>query len=119
MEIRTRQKQIKLRKASKLPDKVFDASNINKGLKWQIKQLSNLTWIVEEQNIILLGKCGTGKTSLAVQVGETAINNGHKTYYASIDAFVSIVDQKDINPKAGAIFSYMRECDLIIIYDVL
>lgn len=32
LEIRARQKQIKLRKASKLPNKVFDASNLNKGL---------------------------------------------------------------------------------------
>ena len=33
LEIRARQKQIKLRRASKLPNKVFDASNLNKGLE--------------------------------------------------------------------------------------
>jgi DNA replication protein DnaC len=118
LEIRVRQKQIKLRRAGKLPNKVFELSNLNKGLEWQIKQLSHLTWLNEEQNIILLGKCGTGKTSLVVHLGETAIDNGHKTYYASIDTFVSIVENKDINPKAGAAFFYMRECDLIIIDDV-
>ena len=68
LEIRARQKQIKLRRASKLPNKVFDASNLNKGLEWQIKQLSHLTWLNEEQNLILLGKCGTGKTGLAAQL---------------------------------------------------
>ncbi|WP_394522708.1 ATP-binding protein [Lacrimispora sp. JR3] len=118
LEIRARQKQIKLRRASKLLNKVFELSNLNKGLEWQIKQLSHLTWLNEEQNLILLGKCGTGKTSLAVHLGETAIDNGHKTYYASIDVFISIVENKDINPKAGVTFSYMRECDLIIIDDV-
>jgi DNA replication protein DnaC len=118
LEIRARQKQIKLRRASKLPNKVFDASNLNKGLEWQIKQLSHLTWLNEDQNVILLGKCGTGKTSLAVHLAETAIDKGHKTYYAPIDTFVSIVENKDINPKAGAAFSYMRECNLIIIDDV-
>lgn len=118
LEIRARQKQIKLRRASKLPNKVFELSNLNKGLEWQIKQLSHLTWLNEEQNIILLGKCGTGKTSLAVHLGETAIDKGHKTYYASTDTFVSIVENKDINPKVGAAFSYMRECNLIIIDDV-
>ena len=46
------------------------------------------------------------------------IDNGHKTYYASIDTFISIVENKDINPKARATFSYMRECNLIIIDDV-
>jgi hypothetical protein len=34
LEIRARQKQIKLRRASKLPNKVFDASNLNKGLEY-------------------------------------------------------------------------------------
>ena len=93
-------------------------NGVHFSLEWQIKQLSHMTWLNEEQNIILLGKCGTGKTSLAVHFGETVIDNGHKTYYASIDTFISIVENKDINPKAGAAFSYMRECDLIIIDDV-
>ena len=47
-------------------------------MEWQIKQLSHLMWLNEEQNVILLGKCGTGKTSLAVHLGETVIDNGHK-----------------------------------------
>jgi hypothetical protein len=34
LEIRARQKHTKLRKASKIPNKAFDASNSNKGLKW-------------------------------------------------------------------------------------
>jgi len=38
LKIRVRQKQIKLRRASKLPNKVFDVSNLNKGLEWQIKK---------------------------------------------------------------------------------
>lgn len=118
LEIRAQQKHIKLRKASKLPNKVFDTSKLNKGLKWQIKQLSHLTWLNEEQNIILLGKCRTGKTSLVAQIGETAINNGHKTYYASFDTFIAVAEQKDIHPKARATFSYMRECELIVIDDV-
>ena len=119
LEIRARQKQIKLRRASKLPNKVFELSNLNKGLEWQIKQLSHLMWLNEEQNVILLGKCGTGKTSLAVHLGETVIDNGHKTYYTSIDTFVSIVENKDINPKAGATFSYMWECDHNVVKSTL
>ena len=118
LELREAQKHIKMRKASKLPNKVFDESNLNKGLKWQIKQLYQLTWIDEEQNIILLGKCGTGKTSLAVQLGKRAINNGYKTYYVSFDTFISVAEEKDTIPKAETTFSYMKECDLIIIDDV-
>ncbi len=117
-EIRAQQKNIKLRKASKLPEKAFNASVLNKGLKWHIKQLYNLSWLEDGQNLILLGKCKTGKTSLAVKVGETAINNGCKTYYTTFDSFIAIADNKDTNPKAKATFSYMRECDMIIIDEV-
>ncbi len=118
IELRAQQKNIKLRSASRLPDKEFDTSGLNKGLKWQIKQLFNLTWIDEEQNIVLHGKCRTGKTSLAVQLGIAAINGGHKTYYATFDSFISTVESKETSPKARATFSYMRECDLIIIDEV-
>jgi DNA replication protein DnaC len=104
LEIRARQKQIKLRRASKLPNKVFELSNLNKGLEWQIKQLYHLMWLNEEQNVILLGKCGTGKTSLAVHLGETAIDNGHKTYYAPFDNFIAVAEKKATSPKAEAIF---------------
>ena len=108
LEIRARQKHIKLRKSSKLPNKAFDASNLNKGLKWQIKQLFNLTWLNEEQNLILLGKCGTGKTGLAVQLGETAISNGYKTYYAPFDTFIAVAEKKSTNPKAKATYNDTR-----------
>ena len=118
LELREAQKHIKMKKASKLPNKVFDESNLNKGLKWQIKQLYQLTWVDEEQNIILLGKCGTGKTSLAVQLGERAINNGYKTYYVPFETFISVAEEKDTYTKAETTFSYMKECDLIIIDDV-
>jgi len=107
LEIRARQKHTKLRKASKLPNKAFDASNSNKGLKWQIKQLSNLTWLKEEQNLILLGKCGTGKTGLAAQLGETAISNGHKTYYAPLIIYRS-GRKESHKSKAEAIFLICR-----------
>ncbi len=72
----------------------------------------------EEQNIILLGKCRTGKTSLATQLGKDAIKNGIKTYYATFDSFIATAENKDTNPKAKATFSYIRECDLIIIDEV-
>jgi hypothetical protein len=73
---------------------------------------------MEEQNLILLGKCGTGKNGLAMQLEETAISNGHKTYYAPFDNFIAVAEKKATNPKAEATFSYMQECDLIIIDDV-
>ena len=62
----------------------------------------------EEQNLILLGKCGMGKSGLAVQLGETAISNGNKTYYVPFDNFIAVAEKKATNPKAEAIFLICR-----------
>ena len=114
LELRVRQKHIKMRKASKLPNKYFDESEFKQGLKWQIKQLYQLTWIDEEQNIILLGKCGQEKQALRSRWGAVAMDIKPTMF----DTFISITEEKDTIPKAEATFSYMKECDLIIIDDV-
>jgi len=41
-----------------------------------------------------------------------------KPYYAPFDNFIAVAEKKATNPKAEATFSYMQECDLIIIDDV-
>ena len=118
LELRSRHKTTKLKKASKLPNKVFHDENLSPGLKWQVRQLANLEWLDGSQNLFLLGNCGTGKTSLAVKIAESAITAGRKTYYTSFDNLITIAEQKDTHAKSGAIFSYMRECDLVIVDDL-
>jgi len=118
LELRSRNKTTKLRKACKLPSKIFQDKNLSAGLKWQIRQLANFDWLDESQNIFLLGSCSTGKTSLAVKIAESAIAAGRKTFYTSFDNLIIIAEQKDTHAKSGAIFSYMRECDLVIVDDL-
>lgn len=55
-------------KAGRLPKKEFVTTNINSGIAWQIERLEELEWIEKDQNLILIGKCGSGKTSLAAHL---------------------------------------------------
>lgn len=118
LQIKNQKRSARLRKSSKFPIKVFDDSALGTGVKWQLEQLSSPAWLEDEQNIIILGNCRTGKTSLACMLGMLAIEKGHKAYYTTMDTFLGIARSKEANVGATHKFTYMRECDLIVIDDV-
>lgn len=60
-------------KASRLPKKDFDPSRLKPGIAWQVEQLDNMQWIDEGQNLVIIGKCDTGKTTLAAHIGQIAL----------------------------------------------
>lgn len=59
--------------ASRLPKKDFDPSRLKPGIAWQVEQLENMQWIDEGQNLVIIGKCDTGKTTLAAHIGQIAL----------------------------------------------
>jgi hypothetical protein len=84
---------LKREKAGRIPKKTFVASHINSGIAWQIERLEELEWIEREQNLILIGKCSTGKTSLAAHLGRKALEEGIKASYATFDDFLYTVER--------------------------
>ncbi|MCI6987597.1 MAG: ATP-binding protein [Clostridium sp.] len=107
------------RKASNLPHRVFTTGKLNKGVKWQIEQLEQLDWIEASEDIAIIGRCDTGKTSLAVHLGELALKGGYRVYYCNIDVFLQILRHKDTVDKYHRKFRYMIICDLIIIDELM
>ena len=65
LKMREQTALVKREKVSRLPSKVFIKEKVGSGVAWQIEQLETLEWIDEEQNLVIIGKCGSGKTSLA------------------------------------------------------
>ena len=110
---------LKREKAGRIPKKIFVASNINSGIAWQIERLEELEWIEREQNLILIGKCSTGKTSLAAHLGRKALEAGIKVSYATLDDFLYTVKHKAMSEKQRQRFKYWTSCSLIIIDDVM
>jgi len=110
---------LKREKAGRIPKKTFVASNINRGIAWQIERLEELEWIEREQNLILIGKCSTGKTSLAAHLGRKALEAGIKASYATFDDFLYTVKHKGMSEKQRQRFKYWTSCSLFIIDDVM
>ena len=119
-ELRNINRRIRNTQESHLPkNKAFVKERINKGLLWQIEKLEKLDWIDNEQNIIVIGNCGTGKTSLVCHLGTKALCEGHKVSYATVDNFLYTIKNKDKISKQDSRYRHMLSSSLIIIDDMM
>ena len=78
-----------------------------------------LSWIDEEQNIVIIGKCDTGKTTLAAHIGQMALRKKESVYYCNIEEFLRVIRNKDSSRKTEKIYKYLLNCSVIIIDDVM
>ena len=119
VQMREQTALVKREKTSRLPHKVFIKEKVGSGVAWQIEQLETLDWIDEEQNLVIIGKCGSGKTSLAAHLGKLALESGEKVAYATISDFIYTVLHKDETNKQWDRFKYFQSCSLIILDEVM
>jgi DNA replication protein DnaC len=83
--------------------------------KWQLDQLSELNWIDDVFNLILIGPPGTGKTHLALAVGNKAVLSGYKVFFSSMDNLIHILKTQQISRGSAARLKWIKDCDLLII----
>ena len=116
---REREALARRRKSSHLPHKTFDRGRLNKGIAWQIEQLETLRSIEDAEDLIMIGRRDTGKTSLAAHLGELALKAGERVAYYNIDDFLQIIRNKDRLDKHHRKFNYLLTCSLIIIDELM
>jgi len=110
-EKRIKQAQIPAHKTFKSFDTDFQ-----KGINdWQIQQLAGLNWIDGIFNIIFIGPPGTGKTHLSLAIGNKALEEGYKVFFASMDKLVHILKTQEISRNSAARVKWIKDCDLLII----
>lgn len=112
VKIRHQNRDEKLKKTSKLPDKTFNHKKITKGLKWQLKKLSEFDFHNNIQNIIIVGDCSSGKTSLAVELGNYALKYSAKVFYIKLDDLLFAIKAKKKE------YSLALKADVVIIDEV-
>lgn len=82
---------------------------------WQLDQLAALSWIEGVYNLVLIGPPGTGKTHLALAIGNKALQQGYKVFFASMDSLIHILKTGEISRNSQARIKWMKDADLLII----
>lgn len=104
----------KARKASRLP-KTTALTKLESVTEWQLNELKKLYWIDDAKKLFIVGNCGSGKTELATTIGNCCLDSGYKVYYLKADELITILNNKEANPKAKKTYEYIKSCDLLII----
>lgn len=107
--LRSKNKKADLLLRAKLPKTEFDHSGISPGLAWQLEQIMQIDFRNEQQNIMIVGECLTGKTALAAEIGRSAVEKQAKVLYISAEDFLIAAKRQNTNWKR------MMKCDLIIL----
>lgn len=110
---------VKREKIARIPKKEFCKDRLNSGVAWQIDRLEQLDWIEQDQNLILIGKCATGKTSLSAHLGKKALEAGIKVCYSTFDDFIYTIRNKTTIEKQKNRWRYFTYSSLIIVDDVM
>lgn len=87
-ELRAHKRANDIYRSSGLPKKLFDESKITSGLRWQLQEIEKIDFKNDIQNIVIVGDCATGKTSLAAKIAKDAISNGTAAVYTTEEDLV-------------------------------
>lgn len=112
IDIRAKKKIDTLRKESRMPSKVFDETRVASGLRWQLEEIKKIDFANDIQNIVIVGNCGTGKTSLAVKIALDAIQRGISAYYTTEEDLVVS------NRRQKSHWNKILKSDLIVVDDL-
>lgn len=96
----------------------YDFTTVNFPSSEVEQSIRNLTFIEEKQNILMLGKVGTGKTHLATALGVEACRNGIEVRFFRVSDLASILHERH---TAGTLTRFLKEihrCELLILDEV-
>lgn len=81
----------------------------------QLEMLSNLEWLDTLFNLIMIGPPGTGKTHIALAIGNKAARSGYNVFFSTMDNLVHILKTQEISQKSASRMRWIKKCDLVII----
>jgi DNA replication protein DnaC len=99
--------------------KEFDLAQQQSLSRKQLQQLSELTWLEQSYNLILLGPPGVGKTHLATGLGIEAILQGYQVIFIPMGELIHTLKTQEITRKSQIRVKRILESDLVIVDDLM
>jgi len=84
----------------------------------QVRSLLGGQYIEERENVVLVGRPGTGKTHLARALGYAACIQGKRVFYTSASALVSQLIEHHSRLSLGRFFKKLARMDLVIVDEI-
>lgn len=81
----------------------------------KLKHLSSLKFIEEDQNVILAGNPGTGKTHIAIAIGIKACLEGYKVLFATVPLFITQLKELKSSKSLRGFQNKLAKYDLVIL----
>lgn len=94
----------------------YDFGGIN---KMQLQKLTELIWLEEAYNLILMGPSGTGKTFIASGLIYEAVKKGYRAYLMTMEELVNILRMKTISTTAMMKYNRIIKAHIIAIDDIM
>lgn len=80
--------------------------------------LRDLQFLERKENVLMLGKVGTGKTHLATALGVEACRRGHTVRFFRVPDLVAMLQDKHSNGTLARFQKELTDCDLLILDEV-
>ncbi|MDR4887984.1 IS21-like element helper ATPase IstB [Fredinandcohnia sp. QZ13] len=85
----------------------------------QLSQLSELNWLEQQYNLILLGPPGSGKTHISIGLGIEAIQSGYKVAFSTMGELVHLLKTEEYIRKSQIQLKRIKDSDMVIIDDLM
>lgn len=93
----------------------YDWSNLHWPPDWGRAQLTGFEFITNQENLVLYGAVGTGKTHLAIAVGYAACQAGYRVKFATAASLVAQLRQAQAQGRLDKALAAIGRNDVLII----
>jgi DNA replication protein DnaC len=93
----------------------YDWDHVQLPDKLSVDSLTNLLFLNEQENLILYGNIGAGKTHLSIALGIKAINRNKIVYFFTVHELINRLIKENENGTGERFMKKLKKADLLIL----